>query len=132
MKWSLKKGKHPHLPFGGASRASVHPVRDWLIGLSIASFVFLGGAAAIAYDFRVQFVLPPEATDTAAVSMKYSERDVRHYAERFEARDLEFAKLRGVIAPREGVEAEMPRNTDETEPLADDEPDEYTTPALSP
>jgi hypothetical protein len=132
MKWSLKKGKHPRLPFGGASRASIHPVRDWLVGLSVAMLVFLGGAAAIAYDFRIQFVLPPEATESTAVTMKYSERDVRHYAERFEARDVEFAKLRGVVVPRADIVSEVPENTEESQPLADQEADGYTTPTLSP
>ncbi len=132
MKLSLKREKHPRLPFGGASRASLHPVRDWLIGLSIASLVFLGGVAAVVYDFRIQFVLPLEATDTTAVSMKYSEQDVRHYAERFKARDLEFTRLRGIVAPVEDVAVEISGNTDETVPLADDESDEYTTPALAP
>jgi hypothetical protein len=128
MKWGLKKKRLGHGRGRSASRESMHPVRDWITGLVIATAVFLGAVALVVHDFRVQFVLPPEATDTATISTKYSEADVRQYAERFEARDAAFQALRGGhTIPYDPIPSISDTELDSGS-LDPETADEYTTP----
>jgi hypothetical protein len=127
-----KRGSTKHV----RDRKSMHPIREWLIGLCAAVGVFLGGVAFIAYDFHVQFVLPPEVPEVGEAQIQYSERDVTFYADRYRARDARFMELRtGVSAPAEEMpvtESESVPATAEDEPLAPEEVTEYTNPTLSP
>ena len=116
-----------------AGRNGMHPMRDWMIGLGVATFVFVAGATLIAHDFRVQFILPPELTATTTAEIKYSERDVEWYAERFNEKDAHFNTLRAqtqgtVSVPRQ---SENPTNGN-SDSLAPTSTDGYTSPALSP
>jgi hypothetical protein len=88
------------------------------------------GAAAIAYDFRVQFILPPEAALPTAAGVTYSERDVLYYAEHFQEKDTRFDILRsGTKDSMPPVEEDASSNDDMD--LAPQDSGEYTTPALS-
>ncbi len=132
MKWSLKNIKHSSSVRAHAGRVGMHPMRDWMIGLGAATFVFTGATALIAHDFRVQFILPPELNATTTVEVKYSERDVEWYAERFEEKDAHFKALRvqvGGSAPLVPVENQT---VDDMDSLAPSSTDEYTSPTLSP
>jgi hypothetical protein len=128
MRLSFKKKKGmPVKPKKG--RRGMHPTRDWMIGLSGAALILLTGAAAIAYDFRVQFVLPPEAAPNTAAGVTYSERDVLYYAEQFQEKDARFDMLRSGTKDSTSSVEEASSN-DDTD-LAPQDSDEYTTPALS-
>lgn len=133
MKWSLKNIKKDHGVRSHAGRQVMHPMRDWMIGLSGAAIVFVGAVALIAHDFRVQFILPPELNATTTVEVKYSERDVEWYAARFNEKDARFNSLRGetrLSVPVVPLGSQT--QVDATDSLAPSSTGEYTGPALSP
>jgi len=130
LNFRKKKGTASLKPRKG--QRDMHPVRDWMIGLFTSVIIFLVGAAAIAYDFRVQFVLPPELPETTTGGVTYSEQDVMHYAEQFQEKDARFNALRsGTEDNPSFAPVEEASSSDEDTDLAPSDTDEYTTPALS-
>lgn len=127
MKLSFLKSKQKSAR-GKKRTGDIAPVRDWLYALSAATLVFLIGIGCIAYDFRVQFVLPPE-TGVATSSVQYSEREVTRFAEQYDAKDARFNALRSAL-PQIAPPATPPSETEDT-PVAPQEGGEYTTPTPS-
>lgn len=134
MKWSLKRKKGASQKYP-KDHAFMHPVRDWLLGLGVASGIFLGGVALIVYDFRVQLVLPPEITASTTAQVRYSDRDVERYAKEFNDRNARFQALRAEANSSAIPSATLPQDeatsSAGTTVLAPTSTDGYTNPTSS-
>lgn len=135
MKWLLKKKKRSSSKILPSGHESVHPVRDWMLGLAVASGIFLIGVSIIVYDFRMQFVVPPEYTGTTSSSVRYNDRDIERYVQQFKERDIRFTTLRGAVPDSIIVSSPELTPTSSTsskeKTLAPEGADGYTDPAPS-
>lgn len=82
----------------------LHSVRDWAIGLGIATLVFLGGVSYVAYDFYTQFVIKANEVPEDSTIQFHPEKITR-YAHEFENKENAYNELRGkkieVVIPEE-------------------------------
>ena len=87
-----KKTKNPVL--SGGVLSFMHPLREWLGGLTIASVVLVSGGVYIAYDFYAQFYASEKTITIEGQAVMYQETEVIEYAELYNARDVVFQGLR--------------------------------------
>ncbi|MFZ2253349.1 MAG: hypothetical protein WAW13_04250 [Minisyncoccia bacterium] len=77
--------------------------REWIRGLILAAGIFIAGIVFIAFDFYTQFYVSPESIEVPAQEVIYREKDVRAYADKFDAKERSFNALRvnrqPVVAP---------------------------------
>jgi hypothetical protein len=71
----------------------LHVLRDWIMGLVVATVVFVGGAGYIAFDFYMQFGIESNEAEVKA-DVSYDSRKVNIYAEKFNERERVYNKLR--------------------------------------
>ncbi len=98
MKLKFKKSKDGKAFFLTLWRNGVHdyvnPVRDWMIGLCVATTVFLFGVGYIAFDFYTQFGASDDAVQVESQSIGYRDVEVKRYAEQYTERERVFNELR--------------------------------------
>lgn len=113
----------------------MNPLRDWTIGLCIATFTFLAGTAFIAYDFYTQFGVQTVTSDVAAQNNKlmYPKAEIFNLADSYREKESYFEKLRNArkapLTPPQATEASQ--NETGEAPLAEEEGEQYTTPVPS-
>lgn len=110
------------------------PLRDWAIGLSIATIGFLTGVTFIAFDFYSQMNQAPEKEVVVeAKPLTYRERDVVKFAEFYTEKGKTFNLLRekkAYVSPEVKTEPVIPDPEGEAlEPLAEQAEEQYTDPA---
>lgn len=75
------------------NRPLINPNREWMIGLLGASFLFLGGASYLGYDFYTQYesidMMPAIETQTTV----YREKDVALILKEYNERENRFNAL---------------------------------------
>ena len=113
----------------------MNPLRDWAIGLSLATFVLIFGTGFIGFDFYKQFVAPQEEVKAPSKPAIYSEKETKEYAEKYMKKEVLFNALRNekpsipVIVPI--VNKATTTASKAPEPLAKDGSGQYTSPTLS-
>ena len=141
MKLNLRKFKN----FGKGNKNSfsknrgeiINPLRDWSIGLGIATLIFFLGIAATAFDFYSQFYITPYDSNLSEEPLVYRANEVKIYAEIYDEKEKTFNQLRLDKPPplpekideniEVDIETEDSENLDaenKDEPLAEDTIDE--------
>lgn len=72
----------------------LHQSREWIHGLILSLFLFVIGISFIGFDFYSHFYSVKESVETPAQTVEYDERDVRVYAEKYDAKEEMFNMLR--------------------------------------
>jgi len=98
MKLKFKKSKDGKAFFITLWRNGVHdyinPIRDWTVGLFIASFIFLAGVGYIAFDFYTQFGASENSIHVESESIRFRDVEVKRYAESYSEKERVFNALR--------------------------------------
>lgn len=115
---------------------SINPVRDWTMGLFVATLCFLVGVTYIGFDFYSQISrVPNEEIVTDVKPVTYKEKDVVRYAEFYAEKASTFNKLREqrpYIPPVVVVEEKKDVDSEENiAPLAPEPEGQYTDPVPS-
>ena len=107
MKFSINKIFQRETLFSAFKKQDLflHQSREWIRGLVFAAVLFSGGISFILYDFYTQFYVSPESVEVPVQEVIYREKDVRAYADRFDAKEREFNALR---MSRRSVAAPLP------------------------
>ena len=129
MKFSIRKILQRETLFSAFKKQDLflHQSREWIRGLVLAAGIFIAGILFIAFDFYTQFYVSPESIEIPAQEVIYREKDVRVYAEKFDAKERAFNALRTnrqpVVTPPPVVTPVSPatttRETESKPPLAD-------------
>lgn len=136
MKFSFKifsnKGSLATLFSKGGTGYVMNPVRDWTIGLMVATICFLVGVAFISYDFYTQISQDPKK-DLVVESkpLVYKEKEVIRYAGLYAEKASTFNKLREVkhVPISETVDdSKHEEKIKEPTPLAEPAEEQYTDP----
>jgi len=98
MKLNLKKLTH----FGKFSKKTslkkkgelINPSRDWIIGLSVATTVFLVGIGITVFDFYSQLYVSPNDSNVSKNSLMYRDSEVKSYSDLYDEKEKEFNELR--------------------------------------
>ncbi len=102
MKLGFKSLKKVKSPFAKRKREAagdyMNPLRDWTIGLGIASVLFIVGIGFIFYDFKRQFSEGFELDAQESEIPRYSAGVVREFARVYTDRQTRFEQLRSVKA----------------------------------
>lgn len=108
---------------GVPDKRLMHPVRDWMIGLSVASILFLCTAFVAGAIFLTQIKSIDEPVYVETVLITYKREDARTVLETYAARSEKFEVLR--FDRRNAVQVIAPDDAgEENAPLADEGEDE--------
>lgn len=105
MKFNIRKILQRETLFSAFKKQDLflHQSREWIRGLVLAAGIFIAGMLFIAFDFYTQFYVSPESIEIPAQEVIYREKDVRAYADKFDAKEKAFTALRTnrqpVVAP---------------------------------
>ena len=79
---------------GHPDRRIMHPVRDWLIGLTTASFLFLAVSLAEGYLFWSTSVRVSEVPEVTVETVRYDSKLVGRVLADYRARNAQYESLR--------------------------------------
>ena len=123
MKFNLRNfTKKKHLTLIGVSGSSnhLHSLRDWAVGLALATIVFVGGASYIAFDFYTQFGVEKEQVSGGS-PLQYNANKVHMYAEKYNEKERAYEGVRSAphVKTPTVIEEDEPAPTP-AEPTADE------------
>ncbi len=100
-------------------RTLLHQARDWMIGLGVAATLFLLATAYLGYDFYVYLNSDKNNVAEDVPLVEYRHEEVKEILKRYEEQAKNFEKLRN---DRSNYIVPVP----ETEPLADEDTEQYS------
>ena len=118
MKINIKKFRKAKKLFskvfkkGSSPSELINPIREWIIGLSVAVVVFSSGIAFTAFDFYTQLVSQTEIVIDEK-PLVYRQNEVKFYAEFYDEKEQAFEALRlyKEYVPSQ-TEVDVPENVD--------------------
>ena len=72
----------------------VNPLRDWSIGLALATLFLVSWTSYIAFDFYDQFIAPLEIENVTSEGVLYKEKEILFYAKEYDEKEKTFEALR--------------------------------------
>lgn len=90
----LKQKKSRSLEEWKRINQGMNPIRDWMIGITVAAVVFICGVSYVAYDFLTLLESTATEIETEDRPVTYHEKEVIEYAEKYTKNEQTFKELR--------------------------------------
>ncbi len=126
----FKKRMRPRVSLG--EKKEIHPERDWMMGLSVSTVVFLCTALYLGYHFYVQLKEEPIQESGEIATVEYKQKEVESILSQYEENKAMFEKLRSDTQNIEGAQAPTIQvQNQEEERLAEEEGEQYSSDAMT-